>query len=64
MTKEKLQSLTKYASQMKERLNSAVPPKHAHRPEAYKAWLTKELTMTNAKLDAAKFAGTPEKAGK
>lgn len=63
MTSEKLQSLTKYSQQLRDRLNSPVPAKWVHSPDSYKAFLTRELRLTNTKLDAAKFAG-PEKAGK
>lgn len=52
MTKEKLQLLTKYAAQIKERLGNPAPAKWAHAPDSYKAFLTRELALTQAKLNA------------
>lgn len=64
MTKDKLQSLTKYAADMKTRLVSAIPYKWSHCPETYKAFLERELRLTNLKIEAAKFSGVEQKSGK
>ncbi len=55
MTKEKIQSLTKYAEEMKNKLEGEVPAKRAHAPVEYKAFLARELRLTLAKLDEAKL---------
>ncbi len=62
MNKEKLTSLVKYQSSLKERLNSIVlPEKHTHRPESYKHFLKNELRLVTNKIEAAKLEGIPAK---
>jgi hypothetical protein len=61
MTKEKLASLTKYASTLKDRLNSPVPEKHVGHPETFKAFLKTELKTVETKLENAKMAGVADK---
>lgn len=56
MTQEKLKNLSDYSRKLRERLNSPIPKKHLQRPEAYKAFLTRELSITNMKLDLARLA--------
>lgn len=63
MTKEKIQSITKYVSDIKNRLSSPTPGKWAHAPEAYKTYLERELRLSNKKLDDAKM-GTDGKGAK
>jgi hypothetical protein len=58
LSKEKLVSLHKYLAGMKERLISPIPKKHEAHPEAYRAFLNKEVLAVQAKLDAAKLEGT------
>lgn len=56
MTKEKMNSLIKYAQDLKNRLQSPVPPKHEGHPESYKAFLTNELVSVERSLEKAKGA--------
>jgi hypothetical protein len=53
MTKEKLASLTKYVQQIKQKLDSGTPPKHEGRPAEYKAFLERELRLTQNKINEA-----------
>lgn len=55
MTKEKVKSLIKYAADMKARLESLTPSKWAHAPVQYSNFLTRELRMTLAKIEADKL---------
>lgn len=63
MSKEKLISLTKYASDIKSKLSSPLPEKQKNRPAQYKQFLERELSATNAKIESIKLAGeaTPKK---
>jgi hypothetical protein len=52
-----LVSLTAHLERHKQLLNSpSVPAKHAHRPDAYRAYLKSEVTRTQRKLDSLKPA--------
>ena len=55
MTKEKQASLSKYVQELKNRMSSPIPAKHAGHPATFKAFLEKEIAMTQAKLDEAKL---------
>lgn len=55
MDKVKLQSLTKYAQDLKNKLESPIPPKHASHPDTYKQFLKHELSAVTAKLEKAKL---------
>jgi hypothetical protein len=57
MTKAKLESLTKYLVDLKNKLTSPIPAKHVNSPETYKAFLKHEIEMVEAKLEAAKLEG-------
>lgn len=57
MNSTKIQSLTKYAQLLKERLTSATPEKWAHSPDSHRAYLERELRLTMVKLNDAKLAG-------
>lgn len=57
MTKAKLESLTKYLVDLKNKLTSPIPAKHADSPQTYKAFLRNEIRMVEAKLDEAKLEG-------
>lgn len=46
MNKEKVKSLTKYLEDLKNRLNSDIPEKHKNRPEQFKAFLQREIKLT------------------
>lgn len=52
---DKINSLTKYVDTMKTRLGSAVPEKHAHRSEVYRAWVKREIEMHTKKLEDLKL---------
>lgn len=57
MTKEKIQSLNKYAEQLKSRLTDPLPIKHSNRLEAYRQHLKRELDDVSKKLAEAKLEG-------
>lgn len=58
MKKEKFDSLTKYLSNMQDRLFSKeVPPKHLNRERTYREFLSREVQMVKAQLDLAKLEG-------
>lgn len=54
MTNEKIKSLTKLVQDLKAKQASPVPPKHANRVESYKAFLSREIRLAQAKLDSEK----------
>lgn len=56
MTKEKLQSLSKYVADMEARLASPVPKKWEHAPDAYKAFLKNEIRLHKNKIDSEKLS--------
>jgi len=59
---DKLNSLLKYAEDTKNRLESeAIPAKHASHPEAYKAYLRRELEVVTRKIDGIRMNGTTDK---
>jgi hypothetical protein len=51
MNNDKKVSLTKYVEQLKQRINSPVPAKHAHRPQVYMDMLRLDLKKTLAKME-------------
>lgn len=56
MNAEKLKSLTKYIEELKYKIaDLEVPPKHAKRPEQYRAFLKRELWL--AERSVAKLKG-------
>lgn len=61
MTKEKVISLTKYQTQMKDKLAEVkagrVPPKHTNSVATYTQFLNNELSTVTKKLDDAKMEG-------
>ncbi len=54
MADDKVQKLTKYAEHIKQRLNSAVPERHTHRPQVFKDMLKLDLKKTIAKIEKLK----------
>lgn len=61
MSKEKIQSLSKYSSELKSKLSDkTVPEKHKNRPVAYKRFLENELAAVTSKIDSLKMTGAPE----
>lgn len=52
---DKILSLEKYVEDMKTRLASPVPAKHAHRPEIFRAWLAREIKMHTTKIEDLKL---------
>jgi len=57
MNKDKLLKLEKYLSQMQDKLNSPIPPKHANHPESYKQFLRNEISTVKTKIESAKLEG-------
>lgn len=55
MTKEKKESLTKYAQELKNKLTSPVPTKHVNNPHTYKQFLTRELEIVTVALNKEKL---------
>lgn len=55
MNKEKLMSLIKYQTQLKDRLVSDIPAKHTRRPDSFKQFLKNELETVSVKIEAAKL---------
>lgn len=61
MSKEKIQSLTKYAEHLKAKLSEkTLPEKHKNRPAQYKQFLERELSATTAKIDSLKISSPAE----
>jgi len=58
MNKDKLNSLVKYASQLKDKLEAPTPSKHLHRPEAYKRFLKHEIAIAERKIESLKLVAT------
>ena len=48
---EKIASLTKYVNEHKNRLSSPTPEKHKNHPDAYKAYLSLEITKAQRTID-------------
>lgn len=60
MTKEKIASLTKYQTQLRDKLSDkTIPAKHINRPENYKKFLTNELRLVTLTIEAANMAAAP-----
>jgi hypothetical protein len=55
VTKEKVVSLTKYLDSLKSKLTDKTPDKHKNREETYKQFISREIEMTEAKLNHLKF---------
>ena len=53
MTKEKIASLTKYMSDLNNKLKEPVPTKHIGHSETYKQFLKNEIAMVKNTLDKA-----------
>lgn len=53
MTKEKLQSLKKYISDLKSKLESPLPEKHKGHKHTYHEFLNNEIKKTQAKIEEA-----------
>lgn len=51
---EKIASLTKYVADHQARLSSPTPEKHKSHPEAYKAYLSLEITKAQRTIDKLK----------
>lgn len=64
MTKEKLISLENYRANIRAKLHGEVPPKHAARPEQYKAFLSRELKLVDLKLEEARLDTKAKEPGK
>jgi hypothetical protein len=60
MSKEKIQSLTKYVNDLKAKQSSPLSEKQKNRPAQYKQFLEREIASTQAKIDAMKMSGAPE----
>jgi hypothetical protein len=54
MKNDTIARLTKYADHLRQRLADAVPPKHAHRPDIFKAMIQHDLNRTLAKIEKYK----------
>lgn len=61
MSKQKILNLTKYVSDMKNRLTAPLPEKHKDHEKEYKQFLNNEVQMANGKLEALKLAGQDAK---
>lgn len=55
MTSDKLQSLTKYVSDMKSKLSSPTPDKWKHSPDSYRQFLEREIKFAEKKIDDSKM---------
>jgi len=60
MSKEKIQSLTKYVNDLKAKQTSTLSEKQKNRPAQYKQFLEREISAAQAKIDAMKMSGAPE----
>lgn len=58
--KEKIIKLTKYVEDMKSRLGSDTPAKHASHPQAYKQFLEREIVAATRKIESLKLSGASE----
>ena len=62
MSKEKVQKLTKYVSDLNNRLSSTtLPAKQVNRPDSYKQFLQKEIKMASVKLESLKMSEPAKK---
>lgn len=58
MSKEKLISLTKYQSDLKNKADSKeIPTKHINRERQYRDFLSNELRIVTAKIETMKMVG-------
>ena len=60
MSKEKVLRLTKYLTEMKDKLSNPIPSKHKDHPDNYKRFLNSEISTTSAKIDALKLVEEPK----
>jgi hypothetical protein len=61
MSKEKVLNLTKYANELKSKLESKnLPDKQKDRPVQYKQFLNNELKSVTSKIDLLKSLLTPD----
>jgi len=58
--KEKIKKLNKYIGDLKSRLNSPTPSKWAHAPEAYKAFLKREIDLHFNKVTELQMQDTKD----
>ena len=54
MANDKVARLQKYVEFLKQRLNGAVPERHAHRPEVFKEMIQLDLKKTQFQIDKLK----------
>lgn len=57
MTKEKLTSLEKYITSLKNRLSDKTPEKHKDHQDTYRAFLKSEIEKTASTIEASKLEG-------
>ena len=57
MSKEKLISLTKYADDLKSKLQAGPTKKHVNHPASYKLFLERELDSVSKKIETLKMEG-------
>jgi hypothetical protein len=57
MTKEKMQTLSKYVEDCQNKLAAPIPEKQKKRETQYREYLRREISQTKAQLDAAKMEG-------
>lgn len=55
MTKDKLNKLIKYQSELKDKLTNPIPEKHKDNPASYKAFLNNELRLVTSKIEQGKL---------
>lgn len=55
MSKEKIARLTKYAEDIKNKIQVGPTPKHKDHPEAYNQFLQRELSTVNKKIEEMKM---------
>lgn len=60
MTKEKLMSLESYRAAVRQRLHGVTPPKHTHRVEEFKQFLSRELKAVDLVLEEHRLANVKE----
>lgn len=58
MNKDRLNSLLKYATGLKDRLDAPIPEKHKGHPESYKNFLKHEISLAERKIEALKLVTT------
>lgn len=61
ISKEKMKSLRKYLSALKDRKTSELPEKHKNHPKTFHAFLDHEIKMVKEKIEAAELELGPQK---